>query len=110
MSANYFNPEGPVISISASTVAPTAVQITSATGVPCSSMLMQNTNATVDATMAWGGTTLEAAANLASISSPNQYYLPAANQVVVVARPDGFFTGSTTTVSATIRLQPGTAG
>lgn len=109
MSFTYFNPEGPVTSIAASTVAPTAVQISSSTGVPCSNVLLQNTNATVDAMIGWGGTTLEAAANVASISSPNQYYLPAANQVVVVARPDGFFTGTTTTISATIRIQPGTA-
>lgn len=108
MSTPYFNGEGPVISIAATTTAPTAVQISSTSGVPCPNMLVQNLS-TVNATVGWGATTIQAAQAVASTSSPNQYLIPSSQQAIIVTPPDGFFTALTTTLSAVIVLQPGLA-
>lgn len=104
---NYFDPSGPVVSFTASTSAPTAVQALSKNNVETPLVMVANGSTNVGATIGWGLTTNAANAAATSTVSPNQFYLNPMQQMVIAGQTDGFYTGITTTNTAVIFVQSG---
>ena len=105
-----FNPQGPVVSFTGATTAPTAVQATNSAGTQTQAYTITNISATIDCVVGWGNTAAQAALNAVVASgSANCYYLPFNTQRVIIAPPDAYFTGITASSTAVVKVQAGYA-
>lgn len=107
---NYFDPTGPAVTFTASTTAPTSKQASSVNGVQTAQVMAANLSSNVGVMLGWGKTDADAQAAAGSSTSPNQFFLAPGQQRIVVGRVDGFYCGVTTTLSATVYVQPGVEG
>lgn len=103
-----FDPNGPLLSFTAATSAPTSVQAISLDSVQNQQYVLTNTSSSIDAVIGWGQT--DAAAKLAAAAGSNTsncYYLLHGSQVVITAATNAYFSGITASSSALVYVQTG---
>lgn len=106
---NPFNPDGPIISITASTSAPTAVTVAPTNNVGVQQYHIVNTSSTNDVVVGWGANTIQA--NLAVVNSTvqaNCYYLLRASDAVINGPANALFTAQCSASTVSVNIQAGT--
>lgn len=107
-----FTPAGDIQSFTAATTAPTAVQSVGETQTQAQQYKLDNVSSTVDAVVGWGATAAEAQLNAGATGVPvagnsKCMYLLHSTVQVVTAQPGAYFSGSTTSSTAVIKVQAG---
>lgn len=100
-----FQPDGPILSFTADTSAPTSVQVVPSS-VQSGQVILTNTDATDDCVVGWGQNDAAAKANAVAGNSQNQYFLLHGTQVVITATGP-YFTGIAG-ASCVVKVQAGT--
>ena len=106
MSINAFNPMGNTVAFTANTAAPSAVQATGA-GLGCNQYEVFNAG-TVVVFLGWGTTAATANTNATVVTTTGAGYplLPGTDKILS-APPNAYFTGITSSGTATIYVTPG---
>src|SRR5690349_3607035 len=103
-----FDTQGPLLTFTAATSAPTSVQAVSLDGVREQQYMLTNTSTSVDAVIGWGDSDAKAQAAAAAGSTvSNCVYLMARSQVVITGASDAYFSGKTASSTAAIYVQAG---
>lgn len=105
-----FRTQGPLLSFTGATTAPTSVLPTGETvgNVQRQQYVLTNTDGTTDCVVGWGATdTIAKAASVVANASQNCYYLLRGTQVVISAQVGSSFTGTTAASTAIIKVQSG---
>lgn len=106
MSINAFLPMGNTVAFTANTAAPSAVQAT-ATGIGCNQYEIINSG-TVTVFVGWGANATVANTNATVVTSTGPGYpLLAGTDKIISAPPNTYFTGITSSGTATIYITPG---
>ncbi len=103
-----WTPQGPLLSFTADTTAPTAVQTVSVSQVQSQQVKFDNTDATDDVTIGWGNSSAEAIANAAAAADCNKCFYLMRSTVQVMTLPAGsYVTGKTASGTSVVKVQSG---
>ncbi len=103
-----WTPQGPLLSLTAASSAPTSVRVTSQSQVTSMQVKFDNVSATIDAVMGWGQSDAEAKANAAAAADCVKCFYLLRGTVQVVTIPNGaYVTGISVSSTAVVKVQSG---
>ena len=105
---NAWTPQGPLLSFTAASSAPTSVQVTALSATPSMQVMVNNTSGTIDAVIGWSTNDAQAKYNAAASSDVTNccYIMHSTIQVLTV--PNGcYMTGISVSSTAVIKVQSG---
>ena len=103
---SVFSAQGPAVTFTGATTAPTSVQPLSANGINCNTFRIVNESITIACVIGWGATDALAKANAAAGNS-NCAVVPAGWLIDVSAPANSYFSGITPSATAVIYVQSG---
>ncbi len=104
-----WNPNGPLLSFTAATSPPTAVQVVSQTGVKSADVKIDNTSTTVDAVIGWSTTSSgQAIINASAAAGVHECALIQHGTIQIISIPNAaYISGKTASSTAIIYVQTG---
>lgn len=103
-----WSPNGPLLTFTGATTAPTAVQLVSTTTVQSNDVKIDNTSASVDVVLGWAQNSTQAILNAAAASNVTNCAYIQHGTIQVISIPNGtYITGKTASGTAVVYVQTG---
>lgn len=106
-----FDPQGPLLTFTAASSAPTSQQATTPDNVMNQQVCLTNTSSSIDVIIGWGASDaqakLAATAPSGTSNASNCFYLLRGTQAVITTAPNAYFTGISVSSTAVVYVQAG---
>lgn len=106
-----WSPNGPLLSLTAASTAPTSVQLVSNSNVQSNDVKIDNTSSTIDAVLGWGQSDAAAKLNCVPASGITNCVYIQHGTIQVISIPNGaYISGISVSSTAVIKVQTGIGG